>query len=48
MASYQTPYGEFVGTEEQYKEFLKVMKGEKAEVEPKAEPKPKKTAKKSK
>ena len=42
MASYQTPYGEFVGTEEQYKEFLKVMGGEKAEVEPKAEPKPKK------
>ena len=40
MAHYQTPYGEFTGTEEQYKEFLKVMGGEAME-EPKAEPKKK-------
>ena len=41
MASYQTPYGEFIGTEEQYKEFLKVMSGEAKKEEPKAEPKKK-------
>ena len=40
MASYQTPYGEFIGTEEQYKEFMEVMKGE-AKKEEKAEPKKK-------
>lgn len=45
MASYQTPYGEFIGTEEQYKEFLEVMGGEKKE-EAKAEPK--KSTKKAK
>ena len=45
MASYQTPYGEFIGTEEQYKEFLKVMGGEKKEEE-KSEPK--KSTKKAK
>ena len=43
MAHYPTPYGEFTGTEDQYKEFLKVMSGEakESQKEEKAEPKKK-------
>jgi len=46
MPSYKTPYGEFIGTEEQYKEFLSVMEGEKKEEKAEEKPKAKSSKKK--
>lgn len=48
MPNYKTPYGEFTGTEEQYKEFLSVMEGEKKSEEKPSEEKPKKVSTKKK